>query len=164
MLFLLRLAHYWKGRNNNTLHSEHKQSGKHDSVMRFLTSGFIINHLPMGLWSSHKRYFDIFRKFAKIFAARGVPPVSLSPVEHLGFSCPFCNGLLSFLDLMCESLADSLRVETALNPFITFSSFTGPCYVQALFSLNCLQVTIPEFLHNCFRVSCGAFDIKKIGI
>ncbi len=25
-----------------------------------------------------------------------------------------------------------------VNPFITFSSFTGPCYVQTLFSLNCL--------------------------
>jgi len=51
-----------------------------------------------------------------------------------------------------------------LNPFITFSSFTGPCYVQTLFSLNCLQVTISEFLHKCFRVSCGAFDFKKIVI
>ncbi len=46
-------------------------------------------------------------------------------------------------------------------PFITFSSFTEPCYVQTLFSLNCLKVTISEFLHNCFRVSCGAFDNKK---
>ena len=48
-----------------------------------------------------------------------------------------------------------------VNPFIFISSFSWPCCVQAMFSLNCLKVTISEFLYNLLLVSYGDNEIKK---
>ncbi len=41
------------------------------------------------------------------------------------------------------------------------SSFSWPCCVPALFSLNCLKVTISEFLYNLLLVSYGDNEKKK---
>ncbi len=46
---------------------------------------------------------------------------------------PIQMGLLSV-----NNLETNISRLGTFNPFITFSSFTGPCYVQTLFSLNCL--------------------------
>ncbi len=48
-----------------------------------------------------------------------------------------------------------------INTFISISSFSWPCCVQALLSLNCLKVNISEFLYNLLLVSYGDNEIKK---
>jgi hypothetical protein len=47
------------------------------------------------------------------------------------------------------------------NPFLFISSFSWPCCVQTLFSINCLKVPISEFQYNLLLVSYGDNEIKK---
>jgi hypothetical protein len=48
-----------------------------------------------------------------------------------------------------------------INPFIFINSLSKPWCVQTLFSLNCLKLTISEFLYNLLLVSYGDNEIKK---
>ncbi len=43
---------------------------------------FFINQFPPSPWVYHYGRFEIFRKFAEIFAAQDLPPVSLTPVAN----------------------------------------------------------------------------------
>ncbi len=43
---------------------------------------FFMNQFPPSPWVYHYGRFEIFRKFAEIFAAQGLPPVSLTPVAN----------------------------------------------------------------------------------
>jgi hypothetical protein len=54
-----------------------------------------------------------------------------------------------------------LLTNTNINPFIFINSLSWPWCVQPLFSLNCLKLTISEFLYNLLLVSYGDNEIKK---
>jgi hypothetical protein len=47
------------------------------------------------------------------------------------------------------------------NPFLFINSLSKPWCVQTLFSLNCLKLTISEFLYNLLLVSYDDNEIKK---
>ncbi len=55
-----------------------------DSATRFSTSRFFfLNQFPPRPWVSHLgRFFKFCRKFSEIFAAQGVPQVSLTPIAN----------------------------------------------------------------------------------
>ena len=48
----------------------------------FLLLVFFMNQFPPSLWLYHQGRFEFFRKFAEIFAAQGLPPVSTTPVAN----------------------------------------------------------------------------------
>jgi hypothetical protein len=48
----------------------------------FLLPVFFMNQFPTSPRVSHKDRFEIFRKFAEIFARQGAPPVSPTPVAN----------------------------------------------------------------------------------
>jgi hypothetical protein len=49
----------------------------------FLLLVFFMNQFPPSPRVCHKDRFEFFRKFAEIFASKGAPPVSLTPVANL---------------------------------------------------------------------------------
>jgi hypothetical protein len=60
--------------------------------------------------------------------------------------------------LFCYYIDSPLKPST-VNPFLFIRGLCCPSCIQAF--LNCLKLTIPEFLHNCFLVSCGDIGFKK---
>jgi hypothetical protein len=48
-----------------------------------------------------------------------------------------------------------------LNPFLFIRGLSCPSCIQVSLSLNCLQLIIPGFPHNCLLVSCGDIGFKK---
>ena len=49
----------------------------------FLLLVFFMNQFPPSPWVYHQGRFELFRKFAEIFAAQGWPPVSTTPAANL---------------------------------------------------------------------------------
>jgi hypothetical protein len=49
----------------------------------FLLLVFFMNQFPPSPIVSHQDRFEFFRKFAEIFASKGAPPVSMTPVANL---------------------------------------------------------------------------------
>ncbi len=49
----------------------------------FLLLVFFMNQFPPSPRVSHSDRFEFFRKFAEIFASKGAPPVSTTPVANL---------------------------------------------------------------------------------
>ncbi len=49
----------------------------------FLLLVFFMNQFPPSHRVSHQDRFEFFRKFAEIFASKGAPPVSTTPVANL---------------------------------------------------------------------------------
>jgi hypothetical protein len=52
------------------------------SVTRYFASGFFMNPLSPSPRKLHLGHFEFFRKFPKIFASQGAPPVSTTPVAN----------------------------------------------------------------------------------
>ncbi len=58
------------------------QEPERDSVTRFFASGFFHESVSPQPQSISLRRFEFFRKFAEVFEAQGLPPVSTTPVAN----------------------------------------------------------------------------------
>jgi hypothetical protein len=68
-------------------------------------------------------------------------------------------------ELVAVSMVHRLLIIRAqsriINPFLFIRGLSCPSCSQAPLSLNCLQLTKPEFPHNCLPVSCGDIGFLK---